>query len=129
MEKCPICNQDETEWRRIAKSRAIKTAHSLAIKKADEGIEGLEWEEVYAIYFPKIFKHEHKRNLQYERELELDRLVKKYYYYPDPNICSYHQENLGWYGDGMHSKTLKRTCTEYSNTKWPNPLKPYPSSY
>lgn len=123
MEKCPICNHDDSEMMRIVKARATRTAHALAIKKADEGIAGLEWEEVYAIYFPKIFKHEHKRNLRYEGELVLDKLVRKYYENPDPNICCYHEENVGWYADGSHDETMKKTRKDYADSKWPKPLK------
>ena len=121
MEKCPICNQDETEWRRIAKARATKTAHALAIKKADEGIQGLEWEEVYALYFPKIFKHEHERNIRYEREAALDKLVRKYCYTRNPDICGYHSENLGWFAE--YGSPMKGVRKDYANSKWPNPLR------
>lgn len=120
MEKCPICHPVDVEWKRIARARAIKTSHILAIKKAEEGIEGLEWEEVYAVYFPKIFKHEHQRNLRYEEEVALDKLVRKYHVTPDPNICCYHQENLAWFGGDSYNKTMKKVRQKYATSKWPN---------
>jgi hypothetical protein len=122
-DKCPMCYADDREWKHLVKVRTTRTAHLLATERANKGIEGLEWEEVYALYFPKIFRHEYARNLRYEGELALDRLTRKYYANPDPNICCYHHENLGWFADGMHAKTMKAVRQDYAQSKWPNPIK------
>ena len=78
MEKCPIC----ADWcgpksKEISRKKASKTAHELAEKEADIGIAVLEWEEVYALYFQKIYRHEYKRNLELEQEIELEESVKR----------------------------------------------------
>lgn len=124
MEKCPICK----DWcgeksKQISRKKASRTAHQLANKKADEGIEGLEWEEVYALFFPKIYRHEYQRNLALEREIELEESIKRNMKHPD--VCDYHQENLGWYHDGTHKDCMKGLRRNYCQTKWPNPLKKY----
>lgn len=121
---CPICK----DWcgdnsKKISRKKASRTAHDLATKKADEGIEGLEWEEVYALFFPKIYRHEYERNLLLEREIELEESIKRNMKHPD--VCDYHQENLGWYEDGTHKKTMKHLRKNYSQSKWPKPLKVY----
>jgi beta-glucanase (GH16 family) len=119
---CPICN----DWcgpgsAAIAKKRSARTAHELATKKADEGLADLAWEEVYAVYFPKIYKHEYERNLKFEREIELEASVKKNLNHPD--VCGYHAENCGWYVDDTHGESMKGLRRWYANSKWPNPLK------
>lgn len=118
MEKCPIC-QDcyDVSPAEISKKRASRTAHDLAQKKANEGMEGLEWEEVYAVYFPKIYRHEYKRNLKLESEIALEKSIEKHQ--DNPKVCSYHYENVLWYYDGNHAKCMARTRKEYANTKWP----------
>ena len=118
LEKCPICK----DWcgkrsAEISKKRASRTAHSLAEKKADEGIDGLVWEEVYAVYFPKIYKHEYERNLKLEREIELEESLKRNM--DNRDVCYYHQENIGWIEDGTHAKTMKNLRTIYARSKWP----------
>lgn len=119
--KCPICE----DWcgpksKEIAQKRAARTAHELAMKKANEGIAGLEWEEVYGVFFPKIFKHEFERNLKLERELELDESVKRNEKHPD--VCDYHYENITWMNDGTHKKSMKDLWRRYHKSKWPNKL-------
>ena len=122
--ECPICN----DWcgpksKEISHKRAARTAHELAMKKADEGIIGLEWVEVYGLFYPKIYKHEFERNLKLERELELDESVKRNEKHPD--VCDYHGENIEWMNDGSHDKTMKELRHKYSTSKWPKPLKVY----
>lgn len=122
--ECPICN----DWcgpksKEISHKRASKTAHVLAMKKADEGIAGLEWQEVYALFFPKIYKHELQRNLELEREIELEESVKRNA--ENPDVCDYHQENIGWMNDGFHKETMKDLRHKYATSKWPKPLKVY----
>lgn len=118
---CPIC----TDWcgpgsAAIAKKRAARTAHELAAKKADEGLADIAWEEVYALYFPKIYKHEYERNLKFEREIELEASIKKNM--KNPDVCAYHWESLMWYADGTHAKTMKGLRRWYASCKWPRPL-------
>lgn len=118
MDNCPICK----DWcgpksAAISKRRAANTAHVLASKKADEGIPGLEWEDVYAVYFPKIYQHEYKRNILLEREIELEESVKRNKNHPD--VCEYHYENICWMEDGYHKKTMKELRKVYAETKWP----------
>lgn len=118
---CPICQ----DWcgpksREISHKRASRTAHALAMVKADEGIVGLNWEEVYSAYFPKIYKHEFKRNIVLEREIELEKSVKRNKYHPD--VCSYHQENIGWMND-PEMNVMKDLRRNYAQSKWPKPLK------
>lgn len=122
--ECPICN----DWcgpksKEISHKRAARTAHELAMKKADEGIAGLEWQEVYALFYPKIYKHEYARNLELEREIELEASVKRNVTHPD--VCDYHEENVMWMEDGTHAKTMKELRHKYATSKWPKPLKVY----
>lgn len=121
---CPLCK----DWcgpnsEKISRKKASRTAHDLAAKMADKGIEGLEWEEVYALYFPKIYRHEYERNHHLERELELEASIVRNM--KNLNVCSYHQETLAWYEDGSHKKTMKETRREYAQSKWPNTGKKY----
>ena len=116
---CPICE----DWfnprsEEISHKRASNTAHKLAEKKATEGLAGLEWEEVYAAYFPKIYRHEYKRNLEYEREVELKESVKRNENHPD--VCGYHAENSGWMRDGSSKACMKSLRRKYDTSKWPN---------
>ena len=118
---CPVCK----DWcgpksKKISHKRASNTAHVLAMKKADEGIKGLEWTEVYGLFFPKIYKHEFERNLKLEREIELEESVKRNMHNRD--VCAYHCENIGWMEDGLHEKTMKKLRRWYSESKWPNSL-------
>lgn len=124
MEKCPICE----DWcgpksKEISRKRASKTAHELSEKKANEGIVGLDWEEVYALYFPKIYRHEYERNIKLEREIELEESVKRNE--NNPAVCDYHQENIGWMLDGTHKTSMKGLRRNYAQSKWPNALKAY----
>lgn len=124
MAECPICN----DWcgpksKEISHKRAAKTAHVLAMKKADEGIPGLEWQEVYALFYQKIYKHEYARNLELEREIELEESVKHNLHNLD--VCEYHQENVMWYEDGTHAKVMKKRRHEYAISKWPKQLRVY----
>lgn len=115
---CPICEDwcnEKSEV--ISHKRASKTAHELAAKKASEGILGLEWEEVYIAYFPKIYRHEYKRNLDYEREVELEKSVKRNEHHPD--VCGYHSENIGWARDNTHKGCMKSLRRRYARSKWP----------
>jgi hypothetical protein len=119
---CPICN----DWcgpksKEISHKRATKTAHALAIQKATEGIKGLEWEEVYSLFFPKIYRHEYQRNLKLEQEIELEESVARNMNNPD--VCSYHDEDIGWTHDGTHKESMKGLRREYAESKWPKPLK------
>ena len=121
---CPICK----EWcgpksKEISRKRAARTAHLLASKKADEGIAELEWEEVYSLFFPKIYRHEYKRNLELERAIELEESVERNKDHPD--VCEYHQENIGWAEDGSHAKTMKNLRRNYAESKWPKKLMVY----
>jgi hypothetical protein len=118
---CPICN----DWRgpkskKISHKRALRTAHELATSTADKGIAGLEWEEVYSLFFPKIYRHEYKRNLKLEEEIELEESIERNK--ENPNVCSYHQENIMW-ADDPDMDCSKRIRQEYAQSKWPNPLK------
>ena len=122
--ECPLCK----DWcgpksKEISRKRASKTAHQLAEKKANEGIPGLDWEEVYALFFPKIYRHEYKRNLELEREIELEESIKRNE--KNPNICCYHDENIMWMHDGTHKETMKRLRRNYAQSKWPKALKVY----
>lgn len=122
--ECPICK----DWcgansAAISKKRASRTAHILAMKKADEGLADLEWEEVYSIFFPKIYKHEYERNLILEREIELEESLERNKH--DPDVCDYHMENIGWTEDGFHKKTMKALRRRYAESKWPKDLKSY----
>lgn len=83
-------------------------------------MEGLEWEEVYTLFFPKIYRHEYERNLKLEREIELEESIKRNMNHPD--VCGYHQENLGWYEDGSHAQSMKGVRKQYAESKWPKPL-------
>lgn len=91
------------------------------MKKANEGMEGLEWEEVYAVFFPKIYRHEFKRNLDLESEIALENSIKKHQ--DSPDVCCYHAENIGWYHDGSHDECMKGTRKRYANSKWPKSFK------
>lgn len=127
--QCPICK----DWcgpvsKAISKKRASRTAHILATNKADEGLvdESLakfDWEEVYALFFLQIYKHEYERNLILEREIELEESVKRHK--DDPNVCSHHLENIEWMEDGFHKKVMKAVRRSYAKSKWPNDLKSY----
>ena len=122
MEKCPIC----ADWcgpksKEISRKKASKTAHELAEKEADIGIAVLEWEEVYALYFQKIYRHEYKRNLELEQEIELEESVKRNQ--NNPAVCDYHQENILWMRDGTHKKIMKRLRRKYAQSKWPHTSK------
>ena len=119
---CPICEdiRVDTTAKKISHGRATKTAHALAIHKADEGIPGLEWTEVYGLFFPKIYKHELERNLKLERELVSEASVEKHKDHPD--VCGYHSENVGWAEDGSHEKCMKSLRRWYGESKWPNSL-------
>lgn len=125
MEKCPICN----DWcgpnsMKIAQGRAAKTAHALAKDKADAGMAGLGWLDVYNVFFSKIYIHELKRNLALERELELEKSVEKNQNHPD--VCGYHCENVGWFQEEKeNAKTKNSKRKEYDASKWPNKLSHY----
>jgi hypothetical protein len=123
MADCPICK----DWcgpksKEISHKRAARTAHVLAMKKADEGLVDLEWQEVYAMFYPKIYKHEYRRNLELEREIELEESVMRNQHNPD--VCGYHQENIAWMGDPQMN-VLKDLRRNYAVSKWPKPLKVY----
>lgn len=121
---CPICKDYcGPKSKEISHKRASNTAHVLAMKKADEGIKGLEWTEVYGLFFPKIYKHEYQRNLELEREIELEASVKRNMHNFD--VCNYHRENVGWMEDGTHKETMKGVRRNYANSKWPKPLRGY----
>jgi hypothetical protein len=93
------------------------------MKKADEGIVDLEWQEVYALFYPKIYKHEYRRNLELELQIELEESVRRNQ--DNPDVCGYHQENVGWMGDGFHDNSMKDLRRNYANSKWPKPLQGY----
>lgn len=119
---CPICE----DWcgensKKISRKRASRTAHDLATKKADTGMEGLEWEEVYTLFFPKIYRHEYERNLKLEREIELEESVKRNMNHPD--VCSYHAENIMWHAEDPKGRLMKNLRKEYANSKWPKSFK------
>lgn len=120
-DECLICEdirESKSKVEEIARKRASRTAHQLASDQADVGFAGLEWLEVYGIFFPKIFKHEYDRNLKFERELEQERIVK--WHQDHPGICGYHSESVGWLHDGFHAKCMKELRREYATSKWPN---------
>lgn len=122
--ECPICK----DWmgpksKEISRKRAARTAHTLASKKADEGLVGLEWEEVYSLFFPKIYRHEYQRNLELEQAIELEESVKRNGDHPD--VCWYHLENVEWATDGFQKKYMKELRRNYAQTKWPKKLRVY----
>jgi hypothetical protein len=121
---CPICKDwCGPESTRIAKGRAAKTAHALAKEKADAGMPGLDWLDVYMVFFPKIYIHELKRNLTLERQLELTKSVERNQNHPD--VCEYHWENVMWFRDGTNAKVTREVQKEYDESKWPNKLGHY----
>ena len=125
-EKCPICNDIMSPRpKEIARKRASKTAHELAARKAWEGLEGLEWEEVYAMFFIKIYRHEYKRNLALENEIFLEASLNRHE--DSKDICDYHCENYEFREMEWHKGSKERQEKEYAESKWPNPLSHYAS--
>jgi len=92
------------------------------MKKADEGIVDLEWQEVYALFYPKIYKHEYRRNLELELQIELEESVRRNQ--DNPDVCGYHQEDIGWMDDPQMN-VLKDLRRNYAASKWPKPLRVY----
>lgn len=85
---------------------------------------GLNWLDVYNVFFPKIYIHELKRNLALEREIELEKSMEKNKDHPD--ICAYHCENFMWFDDKKrHAESKKEQQKDYDESKWPNKLSFY----
>lgn len=118
-EKCPMCRdyqECETRAKNTARKRASRTAHQLASIQAEVGYAGLDWLEIYGVFFPKIFKHEYERNFKFERDIEFEK--NTILHEDDPNVCEYHWENVIWMHDGFHKKTMKEVRHKYATSKY-----------
>ena len=118
---CSICDEHiyEDDFKVLAHPKAMRTAHDLAMKKSESVVGDFEKVDVYLLYFRRIYEHELKRNTKIlaARE-EHARLVRNL----DKEVCSYHEESVGWYISDTFGKKkdyLKDAETEYRNSKWP----------
>jgi hypothetical protein len=117
---CPVCKElGSGKVEGVAKARAAKTAHVLAIKEAEKALKiskDFSFVDLYTLYFRKIYEHEYERNHYVEREriscfLSIDLKNK-------PNLCGYHNE----FEDGYKIYIHKKVEAKYAKSKWPKPL-------
>lgn len=118
-EPCPMCKdlpKCEVRAKETARQRASRTAHKLATDQAEVGYAGLEWLEIYTLFFARIYKHEYERNLTFERAIENEKNTIRHQ--DDDNVCGYHWENVMWLHDGFHKDTMKEVRREYATSKY-----------
>jgi hypothetical protein len=114
---------DETtrkeDFKPIAHPKAMRTAHDLAMKKADTATGEFEKVDVYLLFFRRIYEHELNRTMTilHARD-ELACLLRNL----DKHVCSYHRESQMWYEDetfGKKKDYLKDAERVYRDSKWP----------
>lgn len=117
--ECPMCQYPSPDFEALAHPKAMRTAHDLAMKKAEIPIVDFEKVDIYLLYFRRIYKHELKRNIKIlVARADHECLIRNL----DKEVCSYHSENQMWYETeefGKKGDDLKEAETEYTNSKWP----------
>lgn len=128
MEPCYFCkNLDEAEAKIHTDSTAASsTAASKAAKeRADsEAKEGVQWIDVYMMYYRAAFEHEYRRRSYMKREEVMNKLLETRP--PHEDVCYYHSENVAWYNGSDksvdHNACQKELRIKFEKSKWPNPL-------
>lgn len=73
------------------------------------------------MYFPVIYKHEFQRWQEYLNEINQDRVIQERLSDKTKQVstCSYHSENIGWFGTKFHEEVMNKVKTKFAKSKWP----------
>jgi len=112
-ETCPCCKYGYTKKaEKVAHKRASQRAHNLAMKEAESEDARFTFLELYGMFFPRIYKHEYDRELDFEREKQQLNIQLK----PEnaDRLCSYHGEFTNTYNIDI----FKEVKIKYDKGKW-----------
>ena len=117
--ECPMCQYDSGDIDALAHSKAMHTAHDLAMKKSETPFDGFDKLDIYLLYFRRIYTHERKRT---GKILAARASYKSLIENLDKEVCCYHAENQHWHHSGEFGDTeegRKKDEAEFRNSKWP----------
>ena len=113
---CIICTRlADGTLETIAQTCSAKISHELALQEAKKGDPRFTFQELYVLFFSKIYEHEYNRRLTIERE----RLQIKLRFESEnrDKLCSYHSE----FSDGFVLQCHKGAEKDYATSKWRAP--------